>query len=130
LTASGEREELSARHAAYFLDVATRMRSVFVGMALAEWLAGIAPLMDDFRAVLQWALLTGSDPDLGRGRDPALGGAVAAALEAYWWHGGGEAEGRRWIELALRQINQESYPEIVSQLRRGLNLLTSRMLYS
>jgi predicted ATPase/class 3 adenylate cyclase len=122
LSASGERDLLASRHARYFLEVAAQIRQAFAGMPLAQALAEVAPLVDDFRAVLRWAL--------GSGHDAALGGAVAAALESYWWYGGSEAEGRRWIELGLRQLDEQAHPEIVAQLRGALALLTSRMLYS
>jgi predicted ATPase/class 3 adenylate cyclase len=122
LNGSGERDLLAARHASYFLGVATQMQRAAAEMPLAQWLAQVEPLVDDFRALLRWTL--------GGGHDVASGGAVAAALESYWWHGGSEAEGRRWIELALRQLDEQAHPEIVAQLRGALSLLTSRMLYS
>jgi hypothetical protein len=48
----------------------------------------------------------------------------------FWWHGGVEAEGLRWIDLALRKIDEVQQPAVAAQLRQALALLMSRVLYS
>ncbi len=122
LTVSCERERLARRHAEHFLGVAQQAERNLGEMPLSEWLARLEPEVENFRAVLEWSL--------GKARDAALGGAVAGALEMFWWHGGVEAEGRRWIEVALNQIGGEAHAEVAARLRRSLALLTSRVLYS
>jgi hypothetical protein len=49
----------------------------------------------------------------------------------FWWHGGSEAEGLRWIETALHKLDDAQQCEDVAiQLQRALALLMSRVLYS
>ncbi|MBC5806884.1 MAG: hypothetical protein GIX00_08445 [Candidatus Eremiobacteraeota bacterium] len=122
LSANGERERLARRHAEHFLSLAREAANSFNTMPLNRWLAGVEIELENYRAVLEWALR--------KGQDTALGGAVAAALECFWWHGGVEAEGRRWISLALDRIDKGEHPEETAALTHALRLLTSRLLFS
>jgi non-specific serine/threonine protein kinase len=122
LTASGEREDVTRRHAQYFLAAAQSAERNFNAMSLSSWLASVEPDCENFRATLEWAL--------GRKCDTALGATLASALEMFWWHGGLEAEGRRWVEIGLRGIDEGAHPDIAQRLRRTLTLLTSRVLFS
>lgn len=122
LAASGERERVACRHANFFRGVAQMAEKSFGAMPLSGWLAILEPELENFRATLEWTL--------GKGQLAALGGAVASALEMFWWHGGLEAEGIRWIRAALRQIDESENADVVVRLRRALALLTSRVLYS
>jgi len=122
INASGEREDLARRHAAYFRNLAKTAAANFGTLSLSQWLERVEPDLENFRAALEWSL--------GSSSDAALGGAIAAALEMFWWHGGAEAEGRRWIDIALRQVDADEHAEVVNQLRHALALLTSRMLFS
>ena len=91
-------------------------------MPLSEWLARLEPDMENFRAAMDWAI--------ARKQDVVLGGSVAAALEMFWWHGGVEAEGLRWIEAARQSIDENEHADVAAQLRRALSILMSRVLYS
>jgi predicted ATPase len=122
LTANGERERLASRHAGYFRDVAQNAERRFGAMPLSEWLAILEPEVENFRATLDWALV--------RDQDVSLGGSIAGALEMFWWHGGVEAEGLRWIKAALHKIDESEQAEVAIRLRRALALLMSRLLYS
>lgn len=122
LTASDEGERLARRHAEYFGGIARKAERSFGGMPLSAWLASLEPEAENFRATMDWALV--------RGQDVALGGSVAAALHMFWWHGGVEAEGLRWIETALHKLDNGEAEDVAIQLRRALALLMSRVLYS
>lgn len=122
LTASGERERIASRHAEYFRGVAQTAQKHHGTMPLSAWLATLEPEGENLRSTLEWAL--------GKGRQAALGGSVAAALEMFWWHAGVEAEGIRWIDAALRQIDESECAGIVAELRRARTRLTSRFLFS
>jgi len=122
LTASGERESLARRHAEYFRDVAQKAEKSFGSVPLSDWLKRVEPEVENFRAAMDWALV--------KDQDVALGGSVAAALEMFWWHGGVEAEGFRWIDTAFHKIDESEHPEVAAELRRALGLLMSRVLYS
>jgi len=122
LTASGERKDITRRHAQYFLAAAQTAEKNFNSMPLSGWLLSVEPDCENFRATLEWAL--------GGGCDVALGATLASALEMFWWHGGLEAEGRRWVEIGLRGIDEGANAAVAQRLRRTLTLLTSRVLYS
>lgn len=122
LTASGEGERLARRHAEHFLSVAQNADKSFGHVPLSEWLAHVDQDVENFRATMAWAL--------SNNQDVALGGSVAGALEMFWWHGGVEAEGLRWIEAARQKINEGEHPDVAARLRRALTLLMSRVLYS
>ena len=122
LTASGERERLARQHADYYRVVAQNAAASFGAVPLSEWLARLEPDVENFRAAMDWALV--------RDQDVPLGSAVAGALEMFWWHGGVEAEGFRWIEAARRKIDENEQPDVTAQLHRARALLMSRVLYS
>lgn len=122
LRLSGECETVARCHAEYFLGLARDAEASLGTMPLSEWLARLDLELENLRAVLEWAL--------SKGQDVALGGAIVGALEMFWWHGGLEAEGRRWIEGALAQIDESKHADIVSRLRQALAVITSRVLFS
>ena len=122
LAASGERENVSRRHAEYFLAIARTAEQNFNSMPLSSWLGQLTPEIENFRATLEWAL--------GGKRDIQIGAGLASALEMYWWHGGLEAEGRRWVEIGIRGIDADAHADIAQRLRRTHTLLTSRVLFS
>ena len=122
LDASGERERIMRNHAEYYRSLAREAERTFGSSPLGDWLRKVELDQQNFRAAIDWALTQGDDP--------ALAGEIAASLEMFWWHGGAEAEGARWIDGALRAIDQEAHPEIASRLRQALGLIMSRMMFS
>jgi non-specific serine/threonine protein kinase len=122
LTASGERDDITRRHAQFFLAAAQAAEKNFNSAPLSSWLASVEADCENFRATLEWAL--------GGKCDIALGATLASALEMFWWHGGLEAEGRRWVGIGLRGIDEGAHADIAQRLRRTLTLLTSRVLFS
>ncbi|HET9341454.1 MAG TPA: adenylate/guanylate cyclase domain-containing protein [Candidatus Eremiobacteraceae bacterium] len=122
LAASGERERIMRSHAEYYRTLARDAEKTFGSSPLGEWLCRVELDQENFRAAIDWAL--------SKGGDPALAGDIAASLEMFWWHGGAEAEGARWIDGALCAIDQEADPEIASRLRNALGLIMSRMMFS
>jgi predicted ATPase/class 3 adenylate cyclase len=122
LTASGEHGRLASSHAVYYLGIAEKAQSSFGATPMGEWLASLDLDLENFRATMDWALV--------RGQDVAVGGSVAAALEMFWWHGGVEAEGLRWIESALRKLDDSQHADVAVRLRQAIAILTSRVLYS
>lgn len=119
---AGEREELERRAAAYFLSMAEAAQQSFGAEPLSSWLARLEPEIENFRGTLEWAL--------GRQQDVRLGSNIASSLQMFWWHGGLEAEGRRWIEAALNLIDEREHPDVSERLREASALLTSRVLFS
>ena len=117
LTAAGARERLAHRHAEYFRDQAHEADERYGTGSTAAWLASVERELDNYRAVLEWALKDG--------HDMALGGAVAGALERLWSNGGLSVEGRYWIGLAQPGLDESMHPQVAARLWRALSLLSS-----
>jgi predicted ATPase/DNA-binding XRE family transcriptional regulator len=111
--AAGEFEGLRRRHADFLLALAEQAEP---GMRSAQQRQWYARLLDDegnFRAALSWALEAG-EADLAL----RLGGA----LWMFWRWAGLFAEGRSWLEAALRTANRSDL-EVRSQAIWGAGWL-------
>lgn len=109
LTAAGEHERLSRRHAEYFRDLALAAEDRRGWGSEFAWVAGMELELDNLRAALAWALT--------QGNDAALGGAIAGALSGLWISSTGLAiEGRDWTGLALERLSDAEHPRITAQL--------------
>jgi tetratricopeptide (TPR) repeat protein len=117
LSASGERETVARRHAEYFRDQARAAGERYGTGSTFAWLADVELELDNYRAVLAWALT--------RGNDAALGGAVAGAFSAFWGHAGLAVEGRYWIGLALERVSEAEQPQVAARLWMALSALSS-----
>ncbi|MBV8149495.1 MAG: hypothetical protein JO092_10420, partial [Candidatus Eremiobacteraeota bacterium] len=122
LTAIGSYENYKRRYAAYYLRVAEDFERSLATNELDTWLLRVARELQHFRAVLEWSL--------SERKDIVLGASLVAALEAFWWHGGVEAEGRDWIDTALVGLDAAAYPEVAARLAEAQARLTSRILFS
>jgi tetratricopeptide (TPR) repeat protein len=118
LTAAGAREQLTRGHAECFRDQAQQADEQRSGTgSTAAWLASVEQELDNYRAVLEWALKDG--------HDMALGGAVAGALGALWDHGGLAVEGRYWLGLAQAGLDESMHPQVAARLWGVLGGLSS-----
>ncbi len=117
LTAAGARERLAHRHAEYFRAQAHEADERYGTGSTAAWLASVERELDNYRAVLEWALKDG--------HDLALGGAVAGALERLWADGGLAVEGRYWIGLAQAGLDESMHPQVAARMWRALGGLSS-----
>jgi predicted ATPase/class 3 adenylate cyclase len=109
-----ERDALARRHAGYFARLALTADQASGNLPVAAVLASLEPEVDNFRAVLEWALKDA--------HDVAVGGSLAGALEQLWYEGGLSAEGRWWIGSALER---EHEPAIAGRMWVALALLSS-----
>ncbi|MBV8147532.1 MAG: hypothetical protein JO092_00410, partial [Candidatus Eremiobacteraeota bacterium] len=117
LGASGERDALARRHAAYFRDHALAADERYGTGSTLAWLAGAELELDNFRTALAWALT--------QGNDAVMGGAIAGASEKLWANAGLAVEGRYWIGLALERVSEAKQPPIAARLRLALAYLSS-----
>ena len=115
LTAAG-REQSARRHAEYFRDQAQEAEERWSTGSPAA-LASMEPELDNYRALLEWALKDG--------HDLALGGAIAGALGLLWSQGGLPVEGRYWIGLAQAALDESAHPHVAARLWRALSALSS-----
>ena len=117
LAAEGAHEQLARRHAEYFRDQSQVVdERYFTGFSEA-WLTSVELELDNYRAVLEWALKDG--------HDLVLGGAVAGALTGLWFDGGLAVEGRYWIGLAQADLDESAHPQVAARMWRALSVLSS-----
>ena len=114
---AGAREHLAHRHAEYFRDQAQEADGRSGMGSTAAWLASVERELDNYRAVLEWALKDG--------HDMALGGAVAGALGPLWFHGGLAVEGRYWIGLTQAGLDESVHAPVAARLWLALSHLSS-----
>jgi non-specific serine/threonine protein kinase len=92
LEASGEAPALRRRHTAYYLALAEAADAGWQGARQADWVRRLEVEHDNLRAALSWAQETEGD----------ISARLAGALARFWATHGYLAEGRRWLEGALR----------------------------
>jgi predicted ATPase/class 3 adenylate cyclase len=92
LAESGERDELTSRHAQHYLALAERAEPELTGNEQIAWLDRLDREIDNVRAALRWSI----EQDEGN-----VGMALAGALWRYWHQRSHLAEGRDWLERLL-----------------------------
>jgi predicted ATPase/class 3 adenylate cyclase len=97
LEASGEKPEMAARHAAFFLDLAEEAAKHLRGPGQRPWLNTLDRELDNIRAVIRRAIDTG---------EPESGLQMAAALTQYWLARGHTKESRGYFEELLASPTQ------------------------
>jgi predicted ATPase/class 3 adenylate cyclase len=117
LTAAGTHEQLARRHAEYFRDQAQAADERLDTGSTAAWLASVELELDNYRAVLEWALKDG--------HDLVLGGAVTGALGGLWAAGGLTVEARYWFGLAQADLDESAHPQVAARIWRALSGLSS-----
>ena len=106
-------EELGStheRHCQHYLELASRAERALSTRGEAEWLAQLDAETDNLRAVLDWSLTSG---------DPALALRLVGVLATFWGIRGRNAEGREWIETALRIAGDKAPILDVARARRA-----------
>jgi predicted ATPase/DNA-binding CsgD family transcriptional regulator len=89
LAASGEKEQIHARHAAFFAALGVQAESGFHGAEEGTWRRRLEADHDNLRAALAWS----------EQHDPELMLRLAGTLWRFWWIY--LTEGRMWLERAL-----------------------------
>jgi predicted ATPase/class 3 adenylate cyclase len=115
LTATGAREQLALRHAEYFRNRAQEVNPYWGAGSLATCVANMERELDNYRAVLEWALRDGYDP--------ALGSAVVGTLP--WMSNGLALEGHYWLGMAQAGLDESAHPQVAARLWYFLGMLSS-----
>jgi predicted ATPase/class 3 adenylate cyclase len=105
LRESGELDELRARHAERFLELAKAAESELEGPAQASWLERLELELDNIRTALDWHLGSGRVEDALR---------VVSALGHFWRMHGHVSEARQWLSRALEQSDDVS-PDVLAK---------------
>ncbi|MDQ6695655.1 MAG: tetratricopeptide repeat protein [Chloroflexota bacterium] len=116
-SAQDEMSELAnarEQHAAYYLALAETGHAVLYSVHSPEWLLRLDREHDNMRAALTWA---GEQGDRG---ETAL--RLVRALSVFWYARGYLLEGRRWIEAALTQDQNQDQEDRAPELARLLAL--------
>ena len=91
LVESGELDETSRSHAAYFLEYAKAKRETWEVTPGAQWIEPMLPEIDNFRAAFEWLVE----------RDPAAAAELSAAIHRFFDRLALQEEGLRWTERVL-----------------------------
>jgi tetratricopeptide (TPR) repeat protein len=91
-----EVEKVLDRHLAYYVQFAELVDEKLKGSDLVEWQSRMAVEQDNLRASLDWGV--------NRNPDSAL--RIAGAANLFWTASGYSAEGFRWTQKALEQVEQ------------------------
>ena len=114
-----ERQRLSRAHAKFFSMLATKADHDWGTAPTNAVVDQLEPELDNFRGALEWAL-NGSN-------DASLGALLAGHLGVFWFYGGLNPEGMRWIDNALAQVSgQQPAAEAALWLARA-RLLESKL---
>ena len=92
--ADGQLDELRARHADRFLDLALSAETQLAGRDQASWLNRLEREFDNLGAALEWMLSSDRQESALR---------ATSALSRFWRSHGHIAEARRWLALGLEQ---------------------------
>ncbi|MGF1473063.1 MAG: LuxR C-terminal-related transcriptional regulator [Rubrobacteraceae bacterium] len=99
LEESGAREPVSRRHALWCLELAEEAEPELTGPDQTWWVDRLETEHDNLRAALGWAL---------DGADPELGLRLAGLLWLFWHTHGHSTEGRRWLELGIKEAGDRN----------------------
>jgi predicted ATPase/DNA-binding CsgD family transcriptional regulator len=116
LAASGEDDDVRAAHAAYCLRLADRDQRTMAWREMADWFDLLELEHDNLRSALSWFATRGDIGELLR---------LAGNLAWFWLYRSHRADGRRWLERALKAASDGQVPDgIRAWALHGAALLT------
>ncbi len=99
---------LKRRHAHAFYDIAAVIERAWFTHREPHWVTQIEADLDNWRAALEWTLVSRHDVVLGQ--------QLAGVLRPVWSLGFGLTEGRRWVRVAIESLDASSSLDILAQL--------------
>ncbi len=113
LKQSGEVEQMHRRHAEYFAELAKQSEPLLRGPKQEYWSARLRADYDNLLAALEWSFTQA---------DASIGLRLAASLSEFWYYEGSISQSRKWIEVALKRVDQAP-PEIHAKMLNGASML-------
>ncbi len=110
LTAQGDQAKVAARFALVYVELAERLERACDTTPDREWLPQAQLELENWRAVLEWALEKRSDIVLGQ---------RLAALRNVVWRIFTLPEGRRWVRAALEAVDDTTSPLLLARLEHA-----------
>jgi len=104
----GELAATMERYAQTYLELARGLEAVYETTPDPQWLSQVEPELQNWRAVLEWAL--------GGRADVTTGQRLCGSLHPVWRECA-EGEGRRWVRLALELVDEQTPSDIVAALK-------------
>ena len=120
LRAAGEETLWRGRHAAWYLELATRAEPELDGTNQPYWLDRLESEHDNLRAALAWYAAT---PD-----GVAAGLQLASSIGIFWCIRSYLSEGQRWLESLMRQVAPDAaqqYQVDASNILARISILQS-----
>jgi hypothetical protein len=108
LAECGETDAVARRHADYYLALAEQAEPELLGPRQGLWYERLEADLDNFRAVLNWALAHQQPEVIVR--------LAAAALAFLWVDRGHISGGRRWLDAVLEHRDSLSRPALAKAL--------------
>jgi predicted ATPase/class 3 adenylate cyclase len=110
-----ELESTRRRHADYYANFAEKASAELHGSRQLMWVDRIEVEHDNLRAALSWTLEGGprGNPDDGERR--ACGLRLVNAL-SFFWYAHDVADGRRWLEFAVAQGDEDDGPALADAM--------------
>jgi non-specific serine/threonine protein kinase len=106
-------EEITNRHAGYFMELVEKASPYFVNSGQRYWFARIKSELENIRKVLGWSL---------EGNQIQYGFRIIVAMKQFWYFNGYALEGHQWASIALDMTKGEE------TLMRGEMLQTAARL--
>lgn len=119
ISARGEQQILSRRHALACLELAERLERAYDSEPDEAWRTVARKELDNFRAALQWALANHGDIFLGQ--------RLVAKLYVPWKHYA-PLEGQRWIALAFDLLDERTASGTVAALSYARAVIAEQLL--
>ena len=108
LEQSGEFDGMQRRHAAYYTAMAEKALKAYNNTPTFAWLEPLEADYDNFRGVMDWALIERHDVELGA--------KLTGMLARFWRDGAYSTEGRQRITAASDQLDGTLSPATRAQL--------------
>lgn len=116
---SGELANLHGRHAAYYATMVEKALATWSTTPTFTWLEPLEADYDNFRGVMDWALIERHDIELGA--------KLTGMLSRFWREGPYQAEGRQRIAAAVDQLDGIISPATKAQLLLARGTLAGSM---